>query len=210
MMILPEIRLIQLGRREDDMELSSQIKKFRAELGMSQEQLGEKIFVSRQTISNWETEKSYPDIHSLLLLSSVFNVSLDTLIKGDIDMIKETVKQNDVRHFNLLSNIFAVLYVLCLISPILLLKFFGLKGMVILGGMLWVVTMLVAFKVEKAKKKHDLRTYREILAFVNGNDLDKEAQKRENEKAKYQKILYGLISGIIALLVNIVMGLLLK
>lgn len=43
----------------------------------SQEELAEKIYVSRQTISNWETAKNYPDIHSLLRLSSLFNVSLD-------------------------------------------------------------------------------------------------------------------------------------
>ena len=66
------------------MELSNQIKKYRTELKLSQEELAEKIYVRRQTISNWENEKNYPDIHSLLLLSSLFNISLDELIKGDI------------------------------------------------------------------------------------------------------------------------------
>ena len=50
------------------MELSIQIKKYRTELHLSQEELAEKVYVTRQTISNWENEKSYPDIHSLLLL----------------------------------------------------------------------------------------------------------------------------------------------
>lgn len=49
------------------MQISAQIKKYRAALQLSQEELAEKIYVSRQTISNWETEKNYPDIHSLLL-----------------------------------------------------------------------------------------------------------------------------------------------
>ena len=73
------------------MELNAQIKKYRMKLNLSQEELAEKIYVTRQTISNWENEKSYPDIHSLLLLGSLFNVSLDKLIKGDIEIMKEIV-----------------------------------------------------------------------------------------------------------------------
>ena len=68
-------------------------KKYRTELHLSQEELAEKVYVTRQTISNWENEKSYPDIHSLLLLSSLFNVSLDQLIKGDIEKMKEIIAE---------------------------------------------------------------------------------------------------------------------
>ena len=66
------------------MELGNQIKKYRSELQISQEQLADRIYVSRQTISNWENEKSYPDVNSLILLSEVFQTSIDKLIKGDI------------------------------------------------------------------------------------------------------------------------------
>ena len=65
------------------MELAKHIKAHRGRLGMSQEELAEKIFVSRQTISNWETDRTYPDVQSLLLLSNLFDVSIDSLIKGD-------------------------------------------------------------------------------------------------------------------------------
>ena len=73
------------------MEIGTQIKKYRNELKLSQEELAEKVFVTRQTISNWETEKNYPDIHSVLLLSSIFNISLDQLIKGDIEIMKKEI-----------------------------------------------------------------------------------------------------------------------
>jgi len=59
------------------MDLSHQIKKYRKQLAFSQEELAEKLYVPRQTISNWENERSYPDIHNLLLLSVLFDVSLD-------------------------------------------------------------------------------------------------------------------------------------
>ena len=71
------------------MNLGSQIKKYRSELNMSQDELAEKIFVSRQSVSNWENDKTYPDIKSLLLLSEVFQVSLDQLIKGDLESLKQ-------------------------------------------------------------------------------------------------------------------------
>ena len=58
------------------MELYKQIKRYRTDMNLSQEELAEKIYVTRQTISNWENDKSYPDIHSLLLLSSTFHISL--------------------------------------------------------------------------------------------------------------------------------------
>ncbi|MDO7204570.1 helix-turn-helix transcriptional regulator [Paraclostridium bifermentans] len=53
------------------MEIGKQIKKYRTDRKLSQEALAERIFVSRQTISNWENDKNYPDMKSLLLLSSL-------------------------------------------------------------------------------------------------------------------------------------------
>ena len=63
------------------MKLSKQIKKYRTETNLSQEELADKIYVSRQTISNWENEENYPDIKRLVLMSGVFQVSLDNLVK---------------------------------------------------------------------------------------------------------------------------------
>lgn len=53
------------------MELGNQIKKYRSELQISQEQLADRIYVSRQTISNWENERSYPDVNSLGIKQSL-------------------------------------------------------------------------------------------------------------------------------------------
>ena len=59
------------------MEIGNRIRQYRTARGWNQEDLAEKAFVSRQTISNWENDKSYPDLQSLLLLGSLFGVSLD-------------------------------------------------------------------------------------------------------------------------------------
>lgn len=74
------------------MELGTQIRKYRNERTLSQEALAEKAYVSRQTVSNWENDKSYPDVNSLVLLSEVFETSLDQLIK-----VEEKAERNEER-----------------------------------------------------------------------------------------------------------------
>ena len=78
------------------MELGKQIKKHRQEVQLSQEELAERVYVSRQTISNWENDKSYPDVNSLVLLSETFQISLDNLIKGDIEIMKDVIQKEEI------------------------------------------------------------------------------------------------------------------
>lgn len=78
------------------MNLSKQIKKYRERDGYSQEYLAEKLYVSRQSISNWENDKSLPDIHNLLMMCELFNVTLDDLVKGTILHLYLILKRNEV------------------------------------------------------------------------------------------------------------------
>lgn len=80
----------------EEMELGKQIKKHRQEVQLSQEELAERVYVSRQTISNWENDKSYPDVNSLVLLSETFQISLDNLIKGDIEVMKDVIQKEEI------------------------------------------------------------------------------------------------------------------
>lgn len=70
------------------MELGEKIKMKRVAISLTQQELADDLFVSRQTISNWELGKSYPDIDSLIRLSDQFSISLDDLLKGDIKMVE--------------------------------------------------------------------------------------------------------------------------
>lgn len=182
------------------MELSAQIKKYRSNMNLTQEELAEKVYVSRQTISNWENNKNYPDIHSLLLLSSVFNISLDQLIKGDINIMREKINETELHKFNRNSAIFSILLVLCLISIVPLSVFLGYYGLII-SAILCVITMYFAFKVEKYKKDNDIQTWKEIVAFTDGKLLDEIERNQEYGKRPYQKVLLIFACAIIALLV---------
>ena len=154
------------------MELNAQIKKYRTELNLSQEELAEKVYVTRQTISNWENGKSYPDIHSLLLLSSLFNVSLDQLIKGDIETMKEIINEQEVKEFNHYGIIYTVHFVLLILSVAPLFMWLE-KYAFIPFGIFFAITMYWALKVEKLKKKNDVQTYKEIVAFSEGKNWTK-------------------------------------
>ena len=70
------------------MQIGIKLKSARANVGLTQEKVSEEIQVSRQTISNWENERCYPDIMSIIKLSDLYNISLDDLLKGDTEMIK--------------------------------------------------------------------------------------------------------------------------
>lgn len=78
------------------MEIGKQLKNARMRSGLTQEKVAEEINVSRQTISNWENEKSYPDIISVIELSNLYSISLDDLLKGDERMIKHLEESTNV------------------------------------------------------------------------------------------------------------------
>ena len=78
------------------MEIGKKLKDARMKSGFTQEAVAEKINVSRQTISNWENEKSYPDIISVIELSSLYSISLDDLLKGDERMMEHLEESTNV------------------------------------------------------------------------------------------------------------------
>lgn len=78
------------------MEIGQKLKDARVHSGLTQEVVAEKINVSRQTISNWENEKSYPDIISVIELSNLYYISLDDLLKGDSKMIEHLEESTNV------------------------------------------------------------------------------------------------------------------
>ena len=78
------------------MEIGEKLREARVAAGQTQEKVAETIGVSRQTISNWENNRSYPDIISVLSLSDLYHVSLDTLLKEDQGMIAPLEESTNV------------------------------------------------------------------------------------------------------------------
>lgn len=198
------------------MEIGKQIKKYRSEMEVSQEELAERIFVSRQTISNWENDKNYPDLKSLLLLSSLFGVSLDILVKGDIEQMKEEIKTEDIKYFQRSDRIrFILLLSTILLSfPVMVLwlwlfdfpaiPFPKIKGstttfLIIMGTswgtfmLLYALTVFFARRVSKLMNKFDIKSYREIVAFYEGKTLSEiDKQRARKEPHPYKKLNFAI------------------
>lgn len=160
------------------MDISNQIKTRREAMGLSQEQLAEKLYVSRQTISNWERDKTYPDVQSLLMLSILFGTSIDTFVKGDVTVMEEAIERDRKRMGTRMMRL-AVLMLLLLAAAFALIlspAFVWMEeawGVGIASAVAFlpaVAALVVAAILEQIKRENDLVTYREILAFMNGED----------------------------------------
>ena len=187
------------------MELNEQIKKYRTEMNLSQEELAEKIYVTRQSVSNWENGKTYPDIHSLLLLSSLFGISLDQLVKGDIEIMKKEIKEAEIIKMKCYGRTYALMLITTAVSAVPLIMWLGVWAF-IPWGIIWAISMYFAFKVEKVKKDNDVQTYKEIVAFTEGKRLDDIQKQREIGKRSYQKILLVIGSAAVTLIVCVLIG----
>lgn len=79
------------------MNLGNNLFQARKKTGLSQEMVAEKLGVSRQTISKWETDETIPDVYQSKKLAKLYNLSLDELIEFDVDVkeIEEIIKNSD-------------------------------------------------------------------------------------------------------------------
>lgn len=98
------------------MEIDKKLKNARIAAGLTQEQTAQKIKVSRQTLSNWETGKFLPDIISLIKLSDLYQMSLDDLLKGNDRIIKKIEKDTSIVKSNQIMMIFGWVTLFCSFS----------------------------------------------------------------------------------------------
>lgn len=186
------------------MELGNKIKAYREKENMSQDELALKVFVSRQTISNWETNKTYPDIKTLSLLSHIFNITLDDFIKGDIKEMKEIIDEEKIKKFHSRGFIYSIELIILMISAYPLFKFLDIIGIII--WVIWaIITLTTAIFIEKFKKTNNIQTYKEIVAFSEGKQLTYAESQQELGKRIYQKVLLTILSAIIAIVIIAVM-----
>ena len=82
------------------MKIGDKLKNARLKKSMTQEEVAEKLFVSRQSISNWENNKTYPDIGNVIALSDLYQISLDELLKGSDNFMKHLEESTDIVESN--------------------------------------------------------------------------------------------------------------
>ena len=172
----------------DIMDIGKRIREYRKIYNLSQEQLADKIFVSRQTVSNWENNKTYPDIQIIVSLSILFNVSLDELIREDLEEMKMKISNNKAtKRANIYSLIMICSTILASLSIGLVVALPESKFIWIVPVTLFLPALWSSFVLEKFKRNNDLKTYKEILAFSQNKDVEVLRKKRDARRTRIEK-----------------------
>lgn len=107
------------------MEFNEKLQQLRKQKGLTQEELAERLYVSRTAISKWESGRGFPNIESLKAISKYFSVSLDELLSGD-EILAIAEKDHKEREYTVRDLVFGLLD--CAMALLLFLPFFGQKA----------------------------------------------------------------------------------
>lgn len=116
------------------MKISEMLKEKRMALELSQKEVASSLLVSRQTISNWENDRSYPDLENLVLLSQLYGFSLDELFRMNKEEAKNLERTNRKQYVWSWSVIVACFIIFCLLLITLILAIGGKNLLKLEGG----------------------------------------------------------------------------
>lgn len=163
---------------------------------MSQDELAQKLYVSRVTVSHWETGKTLPDVQSMLLLANLFNTTIDDLVRGSVDEMCDMVKKSEQRtkRFALVIGaielvVVAVLFLAATVGrdclePVLRL----------LLAVLVLVFSIIALVARRDEGGKDARSATELLGAASGEPA---RASQENMSANVVRILLKMLVGLI-------------
>ena len=162
------------------MEIGKRIKDARQKNNITQESLAEQLGISRQTVSSWETGKSYPDIVSVIKMSDIFNISLDKMLKEDKKLVNNMQEKMDTVKSNK-SIVFTILFAIIFFGGIYLIQIFidipkvnnlffniGVMIVFIVGVLTYLFSNVYVGKFlnQKTSNKSILKTFIVMLVIV--------------------------------------------
>lgn len=122
------------------MSLGTKIREERKKAGLSQEQLAEKLNVSRQAITKWETDRGIPDICNLISISDEFGLSLDELIKEDSNVKQKIVADSSAKKWHVL----VIVYLTAIVAYV---AYFAIFRKIIMIGFLIATLFMLFFEL---------------------------------------------------------------
>ena len=128
------------------MDFNEKLQKLRADRNMTQEELAEKLYVSRTAVSKWESGRGYPNIESLKAIAKFFDITIDELICGEemVALAEQDKRESGKKYTALICGVLDCLTVLLFLLPI-----FGNDGSSVLllsiaGTGIWIKAVLIA------------------------------------------------------------------
>lgn len=169
------------------MEVGNRIREQREALGLSQDDLARQIFVSRQTVSNWERGKTCPDVQSLLLLSNLFGVSVDVLVRGDEETMTKAIENYELERYKIWASVglsIGLMLLAMVMLAILVVEDTPFPSPLYILALLVLIAGVAASGIaERIERRYDIDTMREVQAFLEGVDPDKIVRERRLPKA---------------------------
>ncbi len=139
---------------------------------MSQGDLAKAIFVSRQTISNWETDRTYPDVQSLILLCKLFGTTIDALVADDAAQMQTAIiaGSKKMNRLGMIMTVFGIAAVAWVFATALM----NMDTALIIApaAALFAPAAIAAFMADKMRRDNQLYTYRTLEAFLSGENPD--------------------------------------
>ena len=187
------------------MDIGNQIRERRQKLGLSQEELAQKLYVGRVTVSHWETNKTLPDVQSMLLLANLFGTTIDDLVRGDVDEMREMVKKNERR-----TKAFALALGAVEIAVIAVLAITAVVGrdylelvLRLLLAVLVVASAAVALIARRQEGGRDAKSAAELLGAASGDPAE---AARQSASANVMKLVLQVLAGLVVGIGVLVLG----
>lgn len=158
------------------MLIRKKIRDGRLKIGLSQEDLAEKLDTTRQTISSWENGKTYPGIQTITSLSDIFNVTVESLIREDVEIMRNTlsdsekddrIKRNKDR--DVMNRLNMLRFINAFIGAFIFFPvrtYLG-KNWLFIPIILLVTAIIITIPIQFYRKKYNLHKYKDILEFFD-------------------------------------------
>ena len=177
------------------MDVGNQIRVQRQRLGLSQEELAQRLYVTRVTISHWETGKTLPDVQSMLLLANLFGTTIDEMVRGDVDEMREIVEKNEQQRKS-----FAIALGAVEVTVIAVLAFMATAGrdhldsaLRLLLAVLVLASAVVVLVARRQELGRDARSAAELLGAASGDPVE---AARESASANVMRLVLQVFVGL--------------
>ena len=180
------------------MAFSDNLQFIRAQAGVTQEQLAEQLDVSRQSVSKWESGASFPEMDTLLRICDLYDVNMDTLLRGSVEesRVSVTVRYDDhMNHFSLQIAL-SVFAIIAGVALMILLSALGLSEMLAVALFMLILTISVVVMVAGGIQHDNFRKKHPVI---------QDFYTEEEKDAFHQKFVWYIAGGVGAILFGVVL-----